>query len=384
MKDKLNIAVFTDSFFPSGGGTEVATYQLCKALKENGHNILLFAPDYHREQAFDEFEVVRVKSIALTQNDMMALPSRDYKKVLARVKEFAPDVIYFCTVSGMAKCAVKVAKELDKPLVATVHTKFKEAFYDGSKSALITKCLLNSLVLKIYKADKVLTVSNDMARQLSNYGFKGEVGVIRNGVDHIKPISEPSAKKSEQGVVNFMFCGHLIKIKNIQFSLRALGLLKREKGFNNFKFYLVGAGNYQKKLEKIIKKENLQDNVVFTGYVRDRKELANIYAKTHLFLFPSSFDTDGLVICEAAQMGTPTLTLDGYGASERITNNKNGFTSENDLRKFADRIYEIINDKPLYESVCKNVRSILGDTWHDVANKYEKIFKDLIEEKSAK
>lgn len=48
MNKRLNIAVFTDSFFPGSGGTEVATYQLCKTLKDNGHNILLFAPDYHK------------------------------------------------------------------------------------------------------------------------------------------------------------------------------------------------------------------------------------------------------------------------------------------------------------------------------------------------
>lgn len=384
MKDKLNIAVFTDSFFPAGGGTEMATYQLCKALQENGHNILMFAPDYHREQEFNDFEVFRVKSIALTQNDMMVLPSRDFKKIFARVKEFNPDLIYFCTVSGMAKCAIKIARKLNKPIVATVHTKFKQAFYDGCKSHLITKCLLNSLVLKMYKADKVLTVSHDMARELNNYGFKGDVEVIRNGTDHIKGFPEATKKKDDSGVVNFLFCGHLIKIKNIQFSLRALGLLKREEGFNNFKFYLVGRGPYKKNLEKIIKKENLQDNVVFTGFIKDRTEIANIYAKADLFLFPSIFDNDGLVICEASQMGTPTLSLKDTGSSERMTNNENGFVCEYDLRKYADRIYEIINDKPLYDHVCSNVRSILGDTWHDVANKYEKIFKDLIEEKSAK
>lgn len=381
MRDKLNIAVFTDSFFPAGGGTEVATYQLCKALKENGHNILMFAPDYHREQSFDEFEVVRVKSIALSQNDMMVLPSRDYKKIFARAKEFNPDIIYFCTASGMAKCAIKIAKKLNKPIVATIHTKFKEAFYNGCKSHLLTKCLLNSLVLKLYKADEVITVSNDMARQLQSYGYNGEVEVVKNGIDHIKPISESTEKKDKNDVFNFLFCGHLIKIKNIQFSLRALGLLKREKDFNNFNFYLVGQGNYKNKLEKIIKKEGLQENVVFTGYIKDRQELANVYAKAHLFLFPSAFDTDGLVICEAAQMGTPTLTLKDYGASERLTNNENGFTSENDLKIFAQRIYEIVKDKDLYDHVCSNVRTILGETWHEVALKYEKIFNDLIEEK---
>lgn len=381
MKEKLNIAVFTDSFFPSGGGTEVATYQLCKALQEQGHNILLFAPNYHREQSFNEFEVIRVKSIPLTQNDMMVFPSLQFKNLLARTKQFEPDIVYFCTASGMAKLAIKIAKKLNKPLVATIHTKFKESFYDGSKSHLITQCLLHSLVLKLYKADKVISVSKDMAGELHNYGFAGEVEVIKNGIDHIKPNAQNIINKTIEGTVNFLFCGHLIKVKNIQFSLKALGLLKREKGFDDFKFYIVGQGGYKKKLEKTIKKENLQDNVIFTGYIKDRQELVNMYSKAHLFLFPSVFDTDGLVVCEAAQIGTPTLTLKNYGASERLTDNKNGFISEYDLRKFAERIYEIVNDKATYQYVCKNVRTILGESWQEIARKYEKIFKEVIDNK---
>jgi len=86
-------------------------------------------------------------------------------------------------------------------------------------------------------------------------------------------------------------------------------------------------------------------------------------------------------VCEAAQTGTPTLTLKNYGASERLTDNKNGFISEYDLRKFAERIYEIVNDKATYQYVCENVRTILGESWQEIARKYEKMFKEVIDNK---
>lgn len=378
---KLKIAVFTDSFFPAGGGTEQATYNLCKNLKELGHEILLFAPDYHRAQDFNEFEVIRIKSIKLSKNDMAVLCKLEYKKILKISKNFNPDIIYYCTASGMAKCAIKVAKKLNKPIVATIHTKFKEAFYNSSHSKLITNLLIGSLVRKLNRTNKIITVSNDMANQLHEYGYKKEVLVIKNGTDHIKSLSKTTNVNKNPNIFTFLFCGHIIKIKNIQFSIKSLGNLKKEFGFHNFKFYIVGEGNYKQKLEKLIKKENLYDNVIFTGFISDRIEISKIYSKADLFLFPSIFDTDGLVICEAASAGTPTLTLKGYGASERITDNKNGFLSNYNVKDFSNRIYQIIQDKTLYNNVCQNVHTIYGEGWRQVAEKYERLFIDLIKHK---
>ena len=370
----MKIAVFTDSFFPGWGGTEFATYYLCRELIALGHEILLFAPDYHREQSFTEFEVFRVKSIKLTQSDMAVLLGLDYGKILKKVRAFNPDVLYYCSASGMAKCAVKLSKALRKPVVATIHTKFKEAFYDGTKSRLITHCVVRSLASKLNRTDRVFTVCNDMRGELKKYGCKKEIGVIRNGSDLVMTEPVPSER---DGVFRFMFCGRLVKLKNIQFSIRSLGLLKRQKGFTDFRFMLAGSGNYEKTLRRLAKKEGVLENLEFYGRVSDKEKLANLYRKADLFLFPSTFDNDGLVICEAARQGTPSLTLKGVGSGERITDNVNGFLSDYDVQSFADRIYEIVNDAELLSRVSKNTDTVEITGWREVALEYEKVFASV-------
>ncbi|MDE5728554.1 MAG: glycosyltransferase [Clostridia bacterium] len=379
----MNIAVFTDVFFPERGGTEFATYYLCKALINSGHKIMLFCPDYHTEQSFDEFPVFRVRSIKISDCDMISLVTLDKGRIFKAAKEFSPDIVYFCTGSGMAKAALRVAKKLKIPAAATIHTKYKEAFYYSTHSKFIARCATDALARRLNKADKVLTVSHDMARQLKSYGCKNEITVIRNGINKVNlPVEIPVEKPEIAGRhVNFMYCGHLIEAKNIHFTLKSLGYLKRERGFENFTFNIVGKGDYEKKLKEVVKKENLEKNVVFKGFIKDRTELNSIYGATDLFLFPSTFDTDGLVICEAAQMGAPTVTLKNYGASERITDNETGFLADYDLKKFAERIYGIINDPELFAHVCKNVVSLHGEPWIEVAKKYEKVFEKMIERK---
>lgn len=371
----MKIAVFTDSFFPGWGGTEYATYYLCRDLIALGHEILLFAPDYHREQSFTEFEVCRVKSLKLTQSDMAVLLGPDYGKIFRKVKAFDPDVLYYCSATGMAKCAVKLSKALKKPVVATIHTKFKEAFYDGTKSRLITHCVIRSLASKLNRTDYVLTVSNDMREALKKYGCKKQIGVIRNGSDVSVTKSD---LKERDGVFRFMFSGRLVKVKNIQFSIRSLGLLKRQRGFSNFRFMLVGSGNYKKTLLRLARKEDISENLEFYGYVSDKEKLAALYRKADLFLFPSTFDSDGLVICEAARQGTPSLTLKGVGAGERITDNVNGFLADYDVRSFADRIYEIVSDADLLSRVSNNTDTVKTASWRDVALEYEQVFRNAI------
>lgn len=371
----MKIAVFTDSFFPGWGGTEFATYYLCRDLIALGHEILLFAPDYHREQTFTEFEVFRVKSLRFTKSDMAVLLGLEYGKILKKIKAFDPDVLYYCSATGMAKCALKLSKALKKPVVATIHTKFKEAFYNGTKSRLIAHCVIRSLASKLNRTDRVLTVSNDMREQLKKYGCKKAIRVIRNG-------SETGVNKhvfaERDGVFRFMFSGRIIKVKNIQFSIRSLGLLKRQRGFSNFKFMIAGSGNYKKALLRLARKEGVSENLEFYGYVSDKEKLSELYGKADLFLFPSTFDSDGLVICEAARQGTPSLTLKDVGAGERITDNVNGFLSDYDVQSFADRIYEIVSDTELLSRVSNNTDTVKATSWREVARKYEQVFRNAI------
>ncbi|MBE7074648.1 MAG: glycosyltransferase family 4 protein [Clostridiales bacterium] len=380
----LKIAVFTDSFLPVRGGTELATYNLCKSLIELGNEVILFAPDYHREQTFTEFPVHRVKSLSLSKSDKMVFSFCDFNRIFKIVKEFAPDIIYYCTANGMARMALRAAKKLNIPCIATMHTKFKDAFYDSCHSKIITKMLLNSLVKKLNRTDEIVCVSNDLGLQLKGEGFKKDYKIIKNGVDYFDKTAPKLQDKEQSDVFNLFFVGHVIKVKNIQFSLRSLAYLKNTKNFSNFKFSIVGSGKYEKTLKKLTKKLNLQNNVEFLGYIGDKNILAKHYSQSHLFLLPSTFDNDALVILEAAQVGTPSVVIKGTGSSERITDNQNGFLSNYTIEEYGDRIYEVLHNKELYNKVCENINTIFGESWKQVALKYQTLFNELIDKKNSK
>ena len=73
-------------------------------------------------------------------------------------------------------------------------------------------------------------------------------------------------------------------------------------------------------LKSVIDKNGLSGRTVFTGHIYDSKLLNGLYMAASLFVFPSEYDTAGLVVSEAAMMGTPSLVTEGSAPAEgRLT-----------------------------------------------------------------
>lgn len=74
-------------------------------------------------------------------------------------------------------------------------------------------------------------------------------------------------------------------------------------------------------------KANL-NNISFTGYISDPKEVAKYYAAADVFLFPSLAENFPLVVLEAMACGLPILAFRIGGVPESIIHKKNGYIAE--------------------------------------------------------
>jgi glycosyltransferase involved in cell wall biosynthesis len=75
------------------------------------------------------------------------------------------------------------------------------------------------------------------------------------------------------------------------------------------------------------------------GY-RYGKELAEIYSKARVMVFPSLTDTFGLVMLEANACGTPVAGYPVTGPIDVISQGKNGFYAE-DLKAAVEKAEKI-------------------------------------------
>lgn len=368
----MKVAIFTDGFPPSFGGAENAVLRYALALSETD-DVIVFAPD--NSKPYDDtgypFKVVRVKSLPATKNDRYAMPFID-GKVKRALKEFQPDVVHFQSVGQMAAYALRYAKKHNIPSVSTVHTKYYYCYKHSFKLKILTKILLHTVMKRVKRATYVCAVSESMKETLICYGVKKDITVIKNGGE--KGFSVPEKRISDK--FTFLYVGLIVDYKNLEFSLKALSELKKRG--RDFVFYIVGKGPHIKKFQRLKDKLGLSDNVIFTGGIFEKEELFGYYRGSDLMLFPSVFDSDGLVLLEAAEEDLPSLTLKGTGAAERITDNVTGFISEHSVKDFAERIEYIMDNPKIREEVGKKAKSIYTD-WKDTAKHYRDLYKKLIE-----
>jgi glycosyltransferase involved in cell wall biosynthesis len=368
----MKVAIFTDTFLPGTGGTENAIVGLGTALAKE-HTVLVCAPSYHRK--FDDsvfpFAVVRSKSLRLLKNDNLSMPATD-KKFVQAVRNFAPDIIHCQTVSSMTWYAQKYGRSNRVPVIMTIHTKFRSAFQQDIKLKFVVNRLMKNMVNKLNSADAVFAVSQDVIETLHNEGFTGNAIIIKNGTD----FRVTDIEKLDNNKINFLFVGRITKYKNIQFILDAIKKLAEKT--SNFHMFFVGGGADLKHFILRAKDMGLTEFVTFTGEIKDKHILAGYYSAADLFLFPSTFDNDPLVVVEAACAATPSITLENTGACERITPDIDGFVVPNNIDAFANKVYELMQDKKLLADVGKNAQAKLPKSWDTVAEEYTAVYSKLI------
>lgn len=89
------------------------------------------------------------------------------------------------------------------------------------------------------------------------------------------------------------------------------------------------------------------------------------YSRADLFLFPSTFDTNGLVVREAAASGCPSVLIAGSCAAEGVTDGRNGFLIEENAVSLCAKLTALCADREAMRRVGENAMRELYLSWED-------------------
>ncbi len=381
---KLNIALFTDAFYPMIDGVITVVNHYARILKDKA-NVFVVAPRRKGHKDELEYEVIRCGAfrVPLIGYDY-ATPGCDRKfKKLMKEKEI--DIIHIHSPFNVGKMGVKIARQKNIPVVATMHSQFKQDFKRAVRFEWIANLMVKSIMKTFNGCDEVWAVNENTQDILKSYGYKKNSFVMRSGTEML-PVDKQAARKEicklhdiKAKTPVFLFVGRMILQKNIIFIAESLKILKDRN--IDFKMIYVGDGMDLEKLKEKVNELGLQDNVIFTGSLSDRSLLTKYYAASDLVLFPSVYDTDGLVKYEGAAQHTPTVLIEGIAAISGLTNDHNAFIAKPTVEGFADKVEQILNDKELYTKVSNNAHNELYRTWEQkVQDAYDR-YLYLIDQK---
>ena len=184
--------------------------------------------------------------------------------------------------------------------------------------------------------------------------------ICPNGIPEIFE-SEPHFERNNE-VPHLLFLSNLIPSKGVYVLLDACKILK-DKGY---KFVCDFAGGESKEItrevfEDATSERGISEYVVYHGpkYGRDKNKY---FENSDIFVFPTYYETFGLVNLEAMQYKLPIVTTDEGGIPDVVTDGENGFVCQRkDSTSVANAIENLFNDK--------NIRIQMGENGY-------KIFKE--------
>ena len=371
----LNICLVNDSFPPAIDGVANAVTNYAAILKREHGAATVVTPFYpDADDSVFDFPVVRYPSVDMTKYVGYRAGIPFSPEIMGRLEHAGFDLIHsHCPISS-TMLARALRDRIRKPLVFTYHTKFDIDIANAVHSKLLQEEATRLLVQNIAACDEVWTVSSGAGENLRKLGYQGEYLVMPNGVDLPRGRADEAliAQVSEgydlpAGVPVFLFIGRMMWYKGIRITLDAL---KRLAGMGrDFRMVFVGAGGDKDEIVAYTDKLGLTDKVFFVPPIHDRELIRAWYCRADLFLFPSTFDTNGLVVREAAACALGSVLVAGSCAAEDVTDGVNGFLIEENAASMAALLYELCGNIETAHNVGRLAQEQIYISWEEAVER---------------
>lgn len=144
------------------------------------------------------------------------------------------------------------------------------------------------------------------------------------------------------------------------------------------KFILVGDGLLRKRIEKLINRLNLQNNVILTGW---RWDISRILSATDIFVLTSLWEGLPISVLEAMASSKPVIATHTGGVAEVVVEAKTGFlTTAGDIKNISKRLIMLLRDEGLRKEIGQNAKSSLDFKFNleNMINQTHDLYNNLI------
>lgn len=394
----MKVCLLNDSFPPIIDGVANVVMNYGKILKEDGlADVMVGTPKYpDTDYSVYPYKVIPYQSFDTTKivKGYRAGNPLDFSEI-DEMTEWKPDIIHsHCPVASTVLARL-LRSRTDVPLVFTYHTKFDIDIAKAVKAKFLQQETIKALVSNVAACDEVWVVSQGAGENLRSLGFEGDYHVVNNGVDFAKGRVE-AEKVAEvvkdydlpAGVPVFLFVGRIIKYKGIPLILESLAKLAARG--QDFRMVLVGSGPDTDELKEQARQYGFVDGdgskpgkCIFVGPVYDRDKLRAWNTRADLFLFPSTYDTNGIVVREAAACGLASVLIAGSCAAEGITHGRNGYMIEENADSFSALLEEACKDLDKVHQVGQCAMDEIYISWSESVYAAHKRYGEIIELKKS-
>lgn len=355
---------------PKHGGAEVFTHEMLKQADHSKFRIIHFSPMFEGASEDENIDGVRY----IRKGTVISVIFEAAKFYGANKNRINYVVDQCNTHRFFTKFWVPKEKR-----IFFIHQLTREIWYHQSGFPVnIIGSMTESALLGLNKKDPTMTVSPSTKQDLVDAGFsENTVTILPEGLDfNAWPESSFEPKEKDP---TFIYVGRYSHYKGIHHAIEAFGKIKET--YPNAKFWVVGKKNKSychKVLEPLCVEYNLsfgppeaQADVTCWGFVSEEKKL-ELMSRAHAMVFPSIREGWGLIITEAAAVGTPSIVYNAPGTRDAVDFGNAGFMCrENTPESLASMMKESIENQTSYEDMKQKAHNFAkGFNWKNTAKAF--------------
>lgn len=288
------------------------------------------------------------------------------------VKEIRPELVYITPNAGGKAffkdfIVVQMLKSMGCKIIAHYHNK--------GVSAYQSKWIYNFLYKRFFSNLKVILLAENLYKDIAKYVKREDVYICPNGIP--SSCKEEMEARRNNVIPHLLFLSNLLISKGVIVLLDALKILK-EKEYTFVCQFIGGETaeiNAVQFFEEVNKRE-LSDLVTYVGRkVREEKE--TFFRQADIFVFPTYYETFGLVNLEAMEYKLPVISTNEGGIPDIVKDGENGLICEKQNPvSLADCIAKLLDDEEL--------RVKMGSAGHEkfcrefTLDKFENRMRDIL------
>ena len=414
----MKIVIATAVYYPQVNGVAVFSHNLALGLTKRGHDVMVICPSQNGKnhiEIIDGVKTAYLKSIqAKVYHDQIhPLPERKkifgikmpnlfykhgfrvsvfpYPEIKDILNDFNPDVVHVQISDPIGLSVVYYARKHNIPVVTTEHNQ-PEVLTGPMKLPRIIKKPVDAMLSSYFrnrqsKSDFVtMPTSQAIDHLLSGHRIDVPVAAVSNGVDlsNFKPGKAKESIYKEYKISSdkkiLLYVGRVDPEKKVEAIIKAY--MKARNKLPKTEMIIVGDGVDRIRLEQLVKRNGLDNDVKFLGRVMP-PDLYELYKIGDVFVTASEIVTQGIVLIEAAATGLPLIAVDRGAVSEVCRDGENGYLCEpGNIDEMSSAMVKILSDDKMIKRFSEQSLKIANEhNFEKTLDSFINIYNHVIQNK---
>ena len=363
---KTKVLVFSTSYFPFVGGAEVALREVAKRLSPKFDFFIItsrFKRSLPKTEKVPEGTIVRL-GFGNIMDKYLLMPLGFFWALWHHGILFGLDI----SAGSMIPAVIKLFFP-KRFFILNIQYGYSDERLKKGRWGLMNF----GFRLMLSRADTVTVISNYLFDLAKNYGYKGHLEIIPNGID-LKNFQTNDFPKNQKTIIT---TSRLVRKNGIDILIKAIAQVKEK--IPDVMCLILGDGPEDNSLKNLTAQLGVSGNIEFLGNIEQEK-IPRHLASADIFVRPSRSEGLGISFLEALSVGVPIVGTSVGGIPDFLIDGKTGlFCKEEDPKDLAEKILILLRDELLAQKIVENGQKMIKERflWDEISKKYENLFNSF-------